>query len=243
MPLENQLHKKQDASVREGPSIRIEDDPLLQPERMSGRKTTTAPSSNPLRSAIIGGLLLLTLWGVNKGREAIFSETSIAQDVAEGIKDGFNESRYDSDLLKGMGERMKEMGYGEMSPAELSDLRDKGLTATWISQVRNLGYNALTIDEATRLKDRDVSTTFISMMQGLGYTLSVDDIIRLKDAGVKAQYTSQLADLGLKNLTIDELIRLKSAGVTVSMVEKLIKQNGGKVPSLEEIIRYRASNQ
>jgi hypothetical protein len=67
--------------------------------------------------------------------------------------------------------------------------------------------------------------------------------MRLKDAGVKAQYTSQLADLGYTNLTVDELIRLKSAGVSVDLVKQLIRKNNGIKPAIEEIIRYRASNQ
>jgi hypothetical protein len=241
MPIENQLHQRS-ASERDGFREPLKD-PLLDVLPESEQKGKAGLG----RSLVIGAALFFAIWGIDQGRRAIFSggndaDSNEIANVVSDIKDDLT-SKYDSDLLDAMGARMKEMGYGELSHQELAEWRDKGLTATWLGQIRNLGLEDLTLEDAVRLKDRDVSPTFISMMQGLGYKLSVADIVRLKDAEVKAQYTSQLADLGYKNLTIDELVRLKTAGVTVNLVERMIKDRKGEKPSLEEIIRYRASNQ
>lgn len=148
----------------------------------------------------------------------------------------------DEELLTGMGSWMEEMGYTGLSREDLIDLRRQGVTATFTSRMRDLGYTELTLDQLVRLRQNDVSSTFAAMMKELGYTLSPDELIELRQHGVTAYFTSNMHDLGYSDITKEELIRLRDVGVQVSDVETLIERNGTP-PSVEEMIRYRISNQ
>ena len=151
--------------------------------------------------------------------------------------------RYSDELLEGMGQMMEEMNYKGLTKAHLIALRDRGITATFISQVRDLGYDDLTLNDAVRLKQRDVSARFMTMMQQLGYSdLSIDDLVRLRDNGVTAYFTSNMHDLGFKNLTQEELIRLKRIGASVNKVKRYVNSQVEQ-PSFDELTRYLISNQ
>lgn len=148
----------------------------------------------------------------------------------------------DEELLQGMGDWMEEMGYTGLSREDLIELRQQGVTATFTSRMRDLGYADLTLDQVVRLAQNDVSSQFAAMMKELGYTLSVDELVQLRQHGVTAYFTSNMHDLGYTDITTDELIRLRDVGVTTAGVERLIEQ-AGEQPAIEDIIRYRISNQ
>lgn len=147
-----------------------------------------------------------------------------------------------ADLLTRMGDRMEEMGYTGLSEDDLRALRSEGVSATYISNVRSLGYEDLTLDDAVRMANADASSAFIAMMIELGYSLDVDEIVRLRNAGITANYTSKIHDLGYRDVTIDQLIRMDRIGVTPELVTRLHEERGENIP-LEDVIRYRISNQ
>lgn len=169
-------------------------------------------------------------------------QRSVIEQFADGFRDGVSSARYSDELLQGMGDWMAEMGYGELSRQELIQLRDKGVTATYTNGLRELGYD-LTLDEVVRLSQADVSVRFAAMMQSLGYKLDIDDLIRLERAGVTAFYTSNLHDLGYRDITLDQLVRFQQVGVSTNDIKKLMAQAGGERPAIEEVIRYKISNQ
>jgi hypothetical protein len=177
------------------------------------------------------------------------------------------------DVLNGMGSWMEEMGYGTLSKQELIDLREKGVTATFTSQVREAGFTDVTLDElvdlkranvsasfisaikdegypdltlqqAIDLRNAGVSTTFTRMMKELGYHLSVNDLLDLEQADVTAYLTSNLMDLGYtkEELTKENLIRLVNNGVSHQLAKRLIDERGSR-PTIDELIRYKISNQ
>lgn len=147
-----------------------------------------------------------------------------------------------ADLLNRMNQRMVEMGYTDLSDDELRSLRADGVTATYISNVRSLGFEELTLDEARRLARADASSAFMAMMIELGYELEITDFIELRNAGVTAHYTSNVHDLGYRDVTTEQLIRMRRIGLTTSLIEELQQERGEGIP-LEEVIRYRISNQ
>lgn len=151
--------------------------------------------------------------------------------------DGYSES-----LLNSMNELMVEMGYTGLTHEDLTELRDEGVTATYISNIRSLGFTDLTLDDAVRLANAGVSSTFMAMMIELGYDLSLDEFIELERADVTAYYTSNIHDLGYTDVTTDQLIRMQRIGVTPELIASLQEERGDDIP-LEEIIRYRISNQ
>ncbi len=148
----------------------------------------------------------------------------------------------DEELLEGMGSWMEEMGYTGLTQEDLIELRQQGVTATYTSRIRDLGYTDLTLEQVVRLAQNDVSSQFTAMMKELGYELSVDELVQLRQHGVTAYFTSNMHDLGYTDITMDELIRLRDVGVTTSDVQQLMDETGGQ-PAIEEIIRYRISNQ
>jgi len=146
------------------------------------------------------------------------------------------------DMLDRMNARMIEMNYTDLTDDDLRSLREDGVTATYISNIRSLGYDDLTLDDTRRLARADVSSAFTAMMIELGYELNVDDLVELRDAGVTAFFTSNIHDLGYRDVTKDQLIRMQRIGVNTSLIEELQAERGEDIP-LEDIIRYRISNQ
>lgn len=151
-------------------------------------------------------------------------------------------SQPSEDLLNRMNNRMVEMGYTGLNHDDLRDLRSKGVTATYISNVRALGFTDLTLDQAVSLAQADASSAFIAMMLELGYEPTVEDLVNLRSAGVTAFYTSNIHDLGYRDVTMEQLIRMQRIGVTTALIERLQEESGEEIP-LEDIIRYRISNQ
>lgn len=194
------------------------------------------------------------------------TENPIA-DVVQSFND------YDPELLEGMGTWMTEMGYGVLSNEELSNLRDEGVTATETQRVRDLGFTSITLEELVDLQRADVSAsdiaqlqdvgytgatveqlvevgnadaspTYARMMKELGYTLTLEEVAETRRNGVTANFTSRMMDLGytFEELTKENLMRLRSVEVTDRLAERLIEERGER-PSVDELVRYRISNQ
>lgn len=168
-----------------------------------------------------------------------FFSTSGPSEIIQSVTDIGGPSQ---DLLNRMNDRMVEMGYTGLSDDDLRSLREDGVTATYISNIRSLGYTDLTLDDARSLARADASSTFIAMMIELGYELSVEELVQLRDADVTAFYTSNVHDLGYRDVTPEQLIRMQNIGVSTSLIEQLQSERGEDVP-LEDIIRHRISNQ
>ncbi|MFN2373349.1 MAG: hypothetical protein ABR545_06015 [Cyclonatronaceae bacterium] len=146
------------------------------------------------------------------------------------------------ELLSSMNARMIEMGYTGLSHDDLRELRGNGVTATYVSNLRAIGFTELTLEEAVKLAKANATTAYISMLIELGYNLTVEEIVMLRDARVTAHFTSNVHDLGFRDVTLDQLVRLSRIGVTVPLIKRLQAERGEDI-SLEEIIRYRISNQ
>lgn len=182
-------------------------------------------------------------------------------------------NQYDAELLVGMGEWMEELGYGVLTDQELSDLRDEGVTATETQRLHDLGLTNITLEELVDLQRADISAadisqyqsagytdatiqdyvlvgeaeaspTYARMMKELGYDLTMAELAETRDAGVTANFTSRMMDLGytIDELTKENLMRLRSVDVTDRLAERLIEERGER-PTIDELIRYRISNQ
>lgn len=162
--------------------------------------------------------------------------------IINPFKSAVSISQPSEDLLNRMNAIMVEMGYTDLTHDELRELRSHGVTATFISNVRALGFDDLTLPQAVNLARANASSTFLAMMIELGYNLNPDEFATLRRAGVTANYTSRLNDLGFANVPVDQLIRLQTIGVSTALIERLQNEQGTGI-SLEEIIRYRISNQ
>lgn len=158
------------------------------------------------------------------------------------IEQAINEP--DAELLAGMGTWMTEMGYGELTDEELIDLRQEGVTATYTSSIRDLGYTEVTLDQLVELQRADVSSTYARMMQELGYQFTVEELAETRRAGVTANFTSRMMDLGYtrEELTKENLMRMRGVEVTDRTASSLMEQRGER-PTVDELVRYKISNQ
>ena len=190
--------------------------------------------------------------------------------IAEMV-DSFNQ--YDPELLDGMGDWMERLGYGTLTHEELSELRDEGVTATETQRLHDIGFTDITLEELVQLQDAgisaseiaqyqdagypdvtipqlvevsntDASPTYARMMRELGYDLTMEELAETRRSGVTANFTSRMMDLGytLDDLTKENLMRLRSVEVTDGLAERL-RDERGTLPTIEELIRYRISNQ
>lgn len=214
----------------------LEDNHQLDMDSASGDKIT---SSNRISSYILLFAFLATLVFYIGSRVDLptFEDNPIGEVIQ-------NFDRPSQSLLDGMGEWMNEMGYGVLTDEELIALRNEGVTATYTSQIRELGYTEVTLDELVELQDADVSVLFARMMKEMGYELSIQDLIDLRRNNVTAYFTSNMMDLGytMEELSKENLQRLRGLGVTHEMAERLFESNGER-PTIDELIRYRISNQ
>lgn len=211
-------------------------------EKMVDRRPSYSPEENNSGNNI--GRIIIAIIIVFIGF-SLFSSTGFfsSSGPSEFVESVTNVTSGPSqDLLDRMNTRMIEMGYTDLTDDDLRSLREDGVTATFISNVRSLGYTELTLDDARSLARADASSTFIAMMIELGYDLSVEELVQLRDAGVTAFYTSNIHDLGYRDVTPEQLIRMQNIGVSTSLIEELQAERGEDIP-LEDIIRYRISNQ
>lgn len=215
------------------------DDFLSRAERKNSEKTEEEKSTggNPGRTIFLVIIFLLfgSYFFKGIGNFSLNPFNAVTQTV-------FSVQQPSEDLLTRMNSRMVEMGYPDLNHDDLRELRSRGVTATYISNVRALGFSELTLDDAVRLANANIASTFMAMMIELGYDLTLDEYIQLRRAGVTAHYTSNVHDLGYRDVTPEQLIRMQRIGLTTSLIERLQQERGREVP-LEDVIRYRISNQ
>lgn len=233
-----------------------------QPER------TSSGNSNKANYILLIAFLAAFLF---YGGSRFTGWISSVDDFTNGIVDGFNQ--YDADLLADMGVWMEELGYGVLTDAELSDLRDEGVTATETQRLHDLGFSSITLEELVALQRADISAseieqffdvgytdatieqfvevgnaeaspTYARMMKELGYELSMEELAETRRNGVTANFTSRMMDLGytFEELTKENLIRMRSVDVTDNLAARRAEDLGYR-PSVDELIRYRISNQ
>lgn len=226
-PIKNNLRDNEDDLLED----------YLSKYENSDEETIVEPPKNRRNILAIGILVIAALifFSNNNNNTVFINPVSALTNV-------ISTGQPSESLLNSMNDRMVEMGYTGLSHDDLRELRSKGVTATYISNVRAVGFTDLTLDQAVSLAQANASSTFMAMMIELGYDLDVEDFVTLRRAGVTAHYTSNVHDLGYDDVTPEQLIRMRRIGLTTGMIENMQSERGDEVP-LEEIIRYRISNQ
>lgn len=180
---------------------------------------------------------------------------------------------YSPELLDDMGAMMAEMGYGDLSHEELTDLRDEGVTATETQRLHNLGYTDISLNQLVQLRDAGISASDISEFQDVGYTdITVEQMVEVGEADASPTYARMMKELGY-DFTMEDLAETRRSGVTAYFtsrmmdlgytLEELTKENlirlrsvdvsdgiarrlideRGEKPSIDELVRYMISNQ
>tara|TARA_R110002126_G_scaffold42758_3_gene123062 strand:- start:10862 stop:11548 length:687 start_codon:yes stop_codon:yes gene_type:complete len=214
----------------------LEDDTVSQLNPSSLDKSS---NSGKLSNYILLFAFLATLTFYVGSR---FDFSDVTYNPLDRIEQAINQPN--EELLASMGTWMADMGYGELSNEELLALRSEDVTATYTNAIREVGYTDVTLDQLVELQRADVSSTYARMMKELGYTLTIEELIETRNAGVTASFTSRMLDLGYtkEELTKENLMRLRGVEVTDRVAARLIEERGER-PTIEELIRYKISNQ
>jgi hypothetical protein len=87
---------------------------------------------------------------------------------------------------------------------------------------RDAFFSNLTPDQLIEPRDHGVTPAFVREMRELGFTdLSPDDLVELRDHGVNAAFVQEMRDLGFDNLAPDELVELRDHGVNAAFVQEM----------------------
>ncbi|MGB0346864.1 MAG: hypothetical protein ACPGGA_05215 [Balneolaceae bacterium] len=215
-------------------------------DTVMGTSTNSSSGNTKVANYILLFAFVATLLFYAGNRIENFFEgfQGIDNPISEQIQDAVQSlGEYDPELLQGMRDWMEDMGYGVLTDAELSALRDEGVTATQTQAFHDIGYQP-TLEQLVELERADVSTTYASMMQELGYNLTVEDLAETRRNGVTAFFTSNMMDLGytIDEMPVDELIGMRRVGVDHEMAQDLIEERRVK-PTVDELKRYAISNQ
>ena len=73
--------------------------------------------------------------------------------------------------------------FGEITLDNVVRLKDEGVTASFVEEIRGEGYSDITPSLATRLKDEGVDRDFIRRAKAQGFNVTLGEMIRLKDRG------------------------------------------------------------
>jgi len=226
-------HQRLKNNLKDPEEDKLED--FLFKREAKARSVSPKNENKASKILLFAVILFLAIYFINDIRsDSVNPVTSIITSV---INTGPSE-----ELLNRMNTVMVGMGYTGLSHDDLRELRNEGVTATYISNVRSLGFTDLTLEQAVRLANANVSSAFMAMMMELGYELDIEEFIEMRRAGLTAHFTSNIHDLGYTDVTVEQLVRMVRIGVTPGLVERLQEERGSEI-SLEEVIRYRISNQ
>jgi hypothetical protein len=119
-----------------------------------------------------------------------------------------------------------DMGYGNFSLDKAVALVDHGVNPQFVADMKKIGQQNITLDEAIELRDHGVSVEFVRELTDMGYSnLSLEKAVELIDHGVSANFVKGFRDLGFKDITLDQAVKLVDHGVSVSFVSQF-KQFG-----------------
>lgn len=100
----------------------------------------------------------------------------------------------------------KEIGYGNLSVADLKEFRMLGVTASYLKGFRDIGYDHLSINTISDLKHYGITSEFPKGFRDIGYGhLSIKTMIGLTRNGITPQYVKGLIDAGYTGLSLEKL--------------------------------------
>jgi len=106
------------------------------------------------------------------------------------------------------------------STRQLVDLRNHGVTYSFIRDVRQAGYSDFDSHDLIQLRIHGVNTNFLRDVKAYGYNLRSNDLTQLRIHGVTSEYMKTLKDAGYTNLGANEIAQLRIHGVQSGLIEE-----------------------
>jgi hypothetical protein len=176
--------------------------------------------------------------GITMSELKNLAEENMSQHVMTGYLELFQKDNYGKVALDKIVElrehgvspsfivQFHDMGYSDVSLDKAVALRDHGVDPEFVADMKKIGQRNITLDEAIELRDHGVSVEFVRKLTDMGYAnISLEKAVELVDHGVSADFVQGFRDLGFKDITLDQAVRLVDHGVSVSFVTQF-KQLG-----------------
>ncbi|HWB25822.1 MAG TPA: M56 family metallopeptidase [Chitinophagaceae bacterium] len=145
----------------------------------------------------------------------------------------FNTNDSDSD---GYDINYQALGYKNITVDKLIELREHGVSATFIRQLNEAGYKNIPLDEAIALRDHGIDIDFVHELNNAGFKdVSLEKITEARDHGVDGSFINQLNEAGFRNITLDKAIELRDHGVSLAFIKQM-NDLGFKGVTLEKAV-------
>lgn len=132
-------------------------------------------------------------------------------------------------------DQMAAVGYTNLSPDQISRMRQYAVGPAYVSEMAKLGYGDLDADMLITFKWLAVSGSYIEEMKSLGYgKLSPRLLVNFRQTGVSSQYIKEMRSRLSGQITAEQLASLRLFGASPDFLDKLKalgyeKLNAGQV--------------
>jgi beta-lactamase regulating signal transducer with metallopeptidase domain len=135
---------------------------------------------------------------------------------------------------------MAEVGYPNLSEAELAALRKADASHFYVRELAAAGYAKLPLKTLIRLRENGVSAQYVKEMKAFGYeNLSPEMLSDFRWFGVSSAYIREMEALGYGNLPAKTIVAFRRHSVSsVYIVEMRSRVKGGI--SANEIVDMRS---
>jgi hypothetical protein len=144
--------------------------------------------------------------------------TAVSQKQLEDLA----EQNVSKRLLERYFELFQKEDYGHVSLDKIIELREHGVTASYIYQLQSMGYQKISLDRAQELVDHGVTPRFIESMKALGEkNISLDRAEELVDHGVNEEAVRTFRKAAGQDLPLSKIEELIDHGVNPAFIRNL----------------------
>lgn len=130
---------------------------------------------------------------------------------------------------------------GKLTVDQLIELRQSGVDAKFINDIRELGYGNLCFEELIELRRNGVSAETLAQLKNAGLDeLSARDLLIMAQQGVTADYIKGMKDAGVGDLSARNLIALRTQGVDPEYVRNMYKSGFDDLSS-QDLVTLRVN--
>ena len=140
-----------------------------------------------------------------------------------------------SDVTLQFAREVKATGL-ELTPGDLAELRNHGVTADYIRQARQAGLNQFTADDFCELRTHGVEPLYLQRIVAADPKLTADDIDELRTHGVEPDYLKGIQANGIA-LSMEDIASLRTHGVEPAYLKGIHEADSNL--SVDDIDNYR----
>jgi hypothetical protein len=188
-------------------------------------------------SSISESLMIhLYFTNINKAYFAFMKENGYTGITMTELKD-LAEENMNQHVMSSYLELFKKDSYGQVKLERIVQLREHGVSPSFIVKFHDMGYPDVPLDKAVELMDHGVDPEFVDDMKKIGQrNITLDEAIELRDHGVSVEFVKQLTDMGYANISLEKAVELVDHGVSASFIRGF-RDLGFKDISLEQAVR------